>query len=604
LLACLICRLPRVPARVQCWIWRLAYLKLLIAFLWARPVNLAILPAAAPPPVMQTSVEWLRWPIPSQPMRIASPPPTAAGAIPAGLLALLTLWLAGVAWTAAQAGRDWVNLRRLRADCQESLDPWLSSECVDLCNQLRLRRIPTVLLHEGAGSPLLTGVFRPAILLPRSFQSDCTRLQQRLILAHELAHIRRDDLLWAWIPLLGRCLFYFLPPVWVAEREWRQSQEMACDEQVLQLAGVSREAYGETLLQVARQPRPAFPSGLMAVRVTESYTTVRRRLLAMRHAGKTSRRTLIAASALVALVGTAVIVPWRVSAQDTEKSGKESLAKQGGEVQLDKRLIHDLNLNDEQLRQTLAIGKSGSQKILQLLTPEQRRQAAAGGGGWPEILESLNLNDAQKVRIKAIMVNQEQQMQALKDQQKQALKTGASQTPQNLEEEMKSIDEETMAQINQILTPDQEKRLAEGLSQRKVDEDPLQLTDAQKARLGALKRGFANQRETINADGSLSKEQKETRAELLKRSLELQSSQVLTPDQQKRVAELEQQQRALRKNGPFRLGNLQRVENLTPEQRSRIQAVYASVEQQFVQLLTPAQKQKFQQVLPAASDRK
>src|SRR5688500_14312384 len=41
------CRaVPRTPAAVQCWLWRLGYLKLRVALLWATPVDLPVLPAA------------------------------------------------------------------------------------------------------------------------------------------------------------------------------------------------------------------------------------------------------------------------------------------------------------------------------------------------------------------------------------------------------------------------------------------------------------------------------------------------------------------------------------------------------------------------------
>ena len=38
--AWVICRgFPRIPARVRCWLWRLAYLKLLLALFWTTPVK-------------------------------------------------------------------------------------------------------------------------------------------------------------------------------------------------------------------------------------------------------------------------------------------------------------------------------------------------------------------------------------------------------------------------------------------------------------------------------------------------------------------------------------------------------------------------------------
>src|SRR5437763_16963413 len=42
------CRLiapRRTPARVKCWLWRLAYAKLLVSLVWLAPAGLPLLPA-------------------------------------------------------------------------------------------------------------------------------------------------------------------------------------------------------------------------------------------------------------------------------------------------------------------------------------------------------------------------------------------------------------------------------------------------------------------------------------------------------------------------------------------------------------------------------
>jgi hypothetical protein len=47
----LVCRLlPRLPATVRCGLWWLACARLLVGFLWAEPVRLALLPAPASSP--------------------------------------------------------------------------------------------------------------------------------------------------------------------------------------------------------------------------------------------------------------------------------------------------------------------------------------------------------------------------------------------------------------------------------------------------------------------------------------------------------------------------------------------------------------------------
>src|SRR5215218_5522485 len=42
--------LPGVPAAAKCWAWRVAYLKLLVALVWATPLDLPVLPKGPPAP--------------------------------------------------------------------------------------------------------------------------------------------------------------------------------------------------------------------------------------------------------------------------------------------------------------------------------------------------------------------------------------------------------------------------------------------------------------------------------------------------------------------------------------------------------------------------
>src|SRR5262249_669017 len=102
-----LCRfLPRLPGRVQCWLWRLAYLKLLVALLWGAPLCLPLLPS--PPSLAPLAAPGSRLSAlggdegqgashtalnPVGPRAESGEPRAAAGA----LHGLLLLWLLGVA---------------------------------------------------------------------------------------------------------------------------------------------------------------------------------------------------------------------------------------------------------------------------------------------------------------------------------------------------------------------------------------------------------------------------------------------------------------------------------------------------------------------------
>ena len=126
-----------------------------------------------------------------------------------------------------------------------------------------LRRLPAVPSSlricetNQLRSPALCGVFRPVIFLPVGWVETLTPQELRCVLAHEIGHLRRGDILWRWAFLFVRALHWFNPLVWLAERTARLDQELACDEWVMQNARPSSlEEYGEVLLKAAQVSAP------------------------------------------------------------------------------------------------------------------------------------------------------------------------------------------------------------------------------------------------------------------------------------------------------------------------------------------------------------
>ena len=91
-------------------------------------------------------------------------------------------------------------------------------------------------------------------MLPVGFQQKFDRLQQRLILQHELVHFRRFDNLYNLLAISLVMVFWFNPLVWLAYGAFRRSQELACDATVL--VNSSRDekiSYSKALL-ICAQP--------------------------------------------------------------------------------------------------------------------------------------------------------------------------------------------------------------------------------------------------------------------------------------------------------------------------------------------------------------
>jgi BlaR1 peptidase M56 len=111
---------------------------------------------------------------------------------------------------------------------------------------------PGVYISEHVDGPQCFGVFRPTVLLP----ADLDPRRRPAVLAHELAHLAHRDPLLRALHCGLLALWWFHPVAWWIGRELSRAQEDRCDDAVLRVGGIEPEVYGETLLVVARGPRP------------------------------------------------------------------------------------------------------------------------------------------------------------------------------------------------------------------------------------------------------------------------------------------------------------------------------------------------------------
>ena len=118
--------------------------------------------------------------------------------------------------------------------------------------------LPAVIEVEAPISPMLQGLFKPRLLLPRHLRS-FDPLQQQLIVEHELTHWRRHDLLVSAASLALQSLFWFNPFMRMLRVRLGWSQEFGCDRDVLRgRPQGERKAYAAALVaQLKLQQRPA-----------------------------------------------------------------------------------------------------------------------------------------------------------------------------------------------------------------------------------------------------------------------------------------------------------------------------------------------------------
>ncbi len=283
------------------------------------PAADAVAPAAPVVPVTTASVR------PAEPVRPREPRATFGGVVRTTAFALVDAidWRAVVVmtWlTVAAALLSWVAIgvigaRRLsRRAIAVDDDSW-TEEIERARRVLGIHRTVDVGVSRDVAIPMVVGALRPRVVIPASATA-WSRERLRVVLLHELAHVRRGDIAWMFVARSVTSLFWFHPLAWVLVRHVRSEAERACDDIVIE-SGVRGSDYAEHLVAIARSAtsREALAVSALTLATRSSLENRVVSILATRVARSTrSRRSFAAAAAaaLVMFVTIAAVQPTRV----------------------------------------------------------------------------------------------------------------------------------------------------------------------------------------------------------------------------------------------------------------------------------------------------
>ncbi len=124
---------------------------------------------------------------------------------------LMTVWAVGLipffVTTLIGYLRLWFVLRRAKPATSVA-DQMILRQ---VCRQLGVNRIPTLVHSKVINSPLAVGVLRPTVVFPANLRDSLDEVQLRSVLTHEIAHLKRRDPLLAHCQHLARVLFWPTP---------------------------------------------------------------------------------------------------------------------------------------------------------------------------------------------------------------------------------------------------------------------------------------------------------------------------------------------------------------------------------------------------------
>jgi hypothetical protein len=141
-------------------------------------------------------------------------------------------------------------LRKLKTRFNQPAPKELVLRCRDLAQRLGIAYSIQLRESFAVNVPLVIGWLRPMILLPTSTISGLSVLQLELILAHELAHVRRHDYLLNLLQHLAETLLFYHPAVWWASAKIREERENCCDDMAVRVCNGDKTNYAKALAKL------------------------------------------------------------------------------------------------------------------------------------------------------------------------------------------------------------------------------------------------------------------------------------------------------------------------------------------------------------------
>jgi beta-lactamase regulating signal transducer with metallopeptidase domain len=218
---------------------------------------------------------------------------------------VVLLWLIGVTFLSIRLVVSWSRIKELSRTATRASATW-SRTLSRIGDALALRRAVSILESAAVEVPTVVGWLKPMILLPASTISGLAAEEIEMLLAHELAHIRRHDFFVNLLQTAVETLMFYHPAVWWISRRIRIEREHCCDDMAIDVCGSAiRYARALTHLEELR----AHQAELVLAANGGSLLTRIRRLITTNDDAASDTSRWGAAAAVLAVVIALLAIP-------------------------------------------------------------------------------------------------------------------------------------------------------------------------------------------------------------------------------------------------------------------------------------------------------
>ena len=193
---------------------------------------------------------------------VAALQPTTIGLTSSGLLMFVSqlpvlrvidgLWLLGILVLSLRSLGGWWLIQRLRATATVEAPEQVQASFRVIAKALKIHQPVLLRVSSAVTGPVTVGALRALVLLPVCAATSLSPDELKVVLAHELAHVRRADFFWNLVQTLVETLFFFHPAVWWLSGRIRHERELCCDDLALSICP-NPLVYANALFELEQQ---------------------------------------------------------------------------------------------------------------------------------------------------------------------------------------------------------------------------------------------------------------------------------------------------------------------------------------------------------------
>lgn len=174
------------------------------------------------------------------------------------LIYVVVAWSLGVCLFSIRPIVGMLHVKSLAKRSNKPLSQRWQRVTTRIAEKLKINKAIRVVESACVQVPTVIGYFKPVVLVPAAALTGLSQKQMTLVLAHELAHIRRHDFLINLGQSVVETLLFYHPAVWWLSREIKNERENCCDDLAIQMEGdPTTLAHALLALEESRTAAPA-----------------------------------------------------------------------------------------------------------------------------------------------------------------------------------------------------------------------------------------------------------------------------------------------------------------------------------------------------------